>query len=351
MSIQKNSFMNREIWSWIGFAILLICIIWMKGQDITATSEMIWFVAGTIALLIARAIFLKRLDINSEKRKCLSSLFLLSPFIIFSVYFSDNIEIFGVLFFLIAIEAMEDNRKTSWILWFALAIGISEIYIFLFMLILLMYEKRVQYIIVKSVGPICMGGMLHLGISQFLSEKVVTGNIMWGDIIAKGIPAVAGQKASYFVIGGLVLFLICYFVKAEKKSVFYFLMVFSTLFLIIGSFQDYYVIIFVPLLLIVLFENPQYFRINMILYLVLNICGILCLIWNQVEMLINIPNISYYMGAVNACLVAAVLLLWFINYPRQKSFQNLAEMKCETWLKVLNIVIIYPLLLVVKIMG
>ena len=348
MSIQKNSFTNRAIWSWIGFAILLICIIWMKGQDITGASEMIWFAVGTITLLIARAVFLRRLDIHSEKRDCFSILFLFSPFIIFSVYFSDNIEIFGVLFFLIAIEAMGDNRKKSWILWFALAISVSEIYIFLFIFLLLMYEKRVRYIIVKAVGPICIGGILHLGISRFLGEKIVTGNIIWGDIITKGFPAVAGQTASYLVIGGIVLFFLCYLVEAEKKTVFYFLMVFSTLFLTIGSFQDYYVIVFVPLLLIVFFENEQYFRINMILYLVLNICGILCLIWDQAEMLINISDIAYYMGAVNACLMASIFLIWFVNYPGKRCLNGVKGDKCEFWLIGLNIVLVFSLILAMK---
>lgn len=354
MNIQKQKirFGKNEVGYFIAFVCLLACVLWVKGKPGFQLNVILKIAVYTTVLLLAVSIFLiKYFKCNTVRRSYFATLFLFSPFVIFPLYYSENTEILGIVFFFLGVEGILEKKNKWWIWWFSLAIGISEIYVLLFLAVILLLEKRIYHIIRMAIIPFFCGGAIYLVIHIFLNGWVNSGNIIWGEMIRKGFPAVAGQKASYLVLGVILILAICYFSEATTEKIYYYLMVLSTFFLMLGTFEDYYAAIIIPLLLLVFVRNETYFRINMILYLITNFCGMLCIIWNQDITLSKIPYIEYYMGAIDACFVAAVVLLWIVNYPGQKKFQNLAEIKCETWIKVLNLVIIYPLLLATKVMG
>lgn len=348
---QKISVGKNEIIYGIAFICLLACAIWAKEEFLQPAPILRITVYTAVLLFTAGVFFIKGFACDAVQQKYLVALLLFSPFVIFSVYYSENAEILGGLFFFLGVETLLDGKKKWWMLWFSLAMGVGEIYFLLFMAVLLTLEKRVLYIIGKAIVPLLCGGIIYLGISCFLQGWINTGNVIWGEMIKKGFPAVAGQNASYLVLGIIIIMAVCYFSEFSKEKMYYYLMVFATLFFILGTFEDYYSVVMVPMLLLVFAHRQVYFRINMILYLVVNFCGTMCLIWKQTQVLGGIPYIEYYMGAVNACLVAAVLLIWLVNYPGQKTFKNLAGVRCETWIMVLNIIIVYPLILSMRILS
>lgn len=354
MDVQKKKlhFGKSEVAYIAAFLCLLTCLIWAKEESFFQLDIILKMIIYSIILLLTVNSFLgKSIEYNDNLKRYYAALFVFSPFVIFSLYYSENTEIFGIAFFFLGAKGILARKDKWWILWFSLAIGIGEIYCILFLAVVLLLEKRFFHIIRIVIGPFLFGGVVYLAIHYFLNDWINSGNVIWGEMIKKGFPAVAGQEASYLVLGVLLILGICYFAAASIEKIYFYLMVLATLFLISGTFEDYYAAIIIPMLLLVFVNNMAYFRINMILYLIVNLCGALCLIWNQGLALSQIPYIQYYMGVVNACLVAAVLLLWGINYPGKKKFEALADVKCELWIKILNVMIVYPLVLSVRIFG
>ena len=182
-----------------------------------------------------------------------------------------------------------------------------------------------------------------------------------------GFPTTAGT-ASLFVIGLVILYIICYTRVFEQKEDQHRFIIYATAaaYLLFGMFSgyDFYrILVLVPFVYLMILQNTQYFRLNIICDIVMNLCSLLMMVlrhspifWNQ---WMEHTYINKYLGPVSAekqvydslydllnqspqtqaliplfcgLFVGCGLVLLALNYPNKKWQIPLRSDRCERWL-------------------
>lgn len=274
---------------------------------------------------------------NESYKKYQFSVFLISSvFVLYSIYYAGNIEIAGVFFFLFSIQWMLEEKKAAYVL-AVLAVSFSPVYFLMYFLITLLWNKAPVQIVIKTImlGVPGIAGSLLLRHLAFFE----TGNIIWSETILHGLPIIGGNSLSFFIVGFAAISVSAYMNPWEKRkdALYYCLMVMALLFSVFASYQGYYMIITVPLMLLVFEKNKVYFRMNLILYLVYSVCGVICMMWGDESyilrrLLIENERAEYYIRIMASCFAASGILLIIVNFPFYKFKSEVMYRKCERWL-------------------
>lgn len=247
------------------------CLLWSKGV-------VLLFAVGCIWMIYC---ILQRLDYDNVEYivfLCASSLLFVFPVMMVVQY--DVIELFFLLY---AINYYVKDEKLSWrsFLFFSVAISIKLFAIFIFLLFVLMVEKRIVYIIrdmffgalftIITMLPFWTRGYWggasghNIGFAYRLLEKRIPGGL---------------ASISIFLLGYLLLCAAAYFSK--KKGVIdifkYTMWLSAVCFMLIFTFTDshpYWIVLYMPFLIIVIIEHKENLKVNVLIETVLEVTIIL----------------------------------------------------------------------------
>jgi len=294
------------------------------------------FVLFVVVIVLKK--LLQEVEIDDEKESYRwVLLFPVSVYVLFSIFYTGNAEIIGVLLFLCSLKLILQEKTGAYFIAIP-AIAVSPAYFLLYVIIILLWEKSFKKILIKIMisGGVGLSGYLFLSHFVFLD----TGYIIWSDTMSHGLTIIGGNNMSVVVVAFFVIAVISYTVpvKNKKKVGIYYLMSLALIITVFSSYQGYYMVMTIPLLLLVFCQNKKYERTNMLLYLVYSVCGIICMLWNEEEYVLRrislqVESVEYLMGVVAACLVAAAVLLIVVNNPFYKVETETLCRECENWIK------------------
>lgn len=250
----------------------LLCLFWLKSMLLV----FLW-----LCIRVIKKISLE-VGINKDNIKWLVFIFLSSPLLIISIFIMSQYDIISILFMLLGILAFIKGNKKWFIIWFSIAIPLKLFAVFIFIPLLLLDNKKViQIIKYFSIGMLPLGFTKLL--SFFMPMYVQSTSGFTGEMLSKlfssGINVNFGYASLFFLAFFLIL-IFCYQKELKNKdernkySIYIPLIIFSSFFMFV-DFHPYWIIILVPFLTIVFFQNMKNFKVNIILDTLLSIAFIL----------------------------------------------------------------------------
>ncbi len=243
----------------------------------------LWMRLLPVVFLIGSSYVFKKIceDINIDKKwiNSIVLIFVTSPLVSTSILLIGQYDIIALFFILLGVRAFINNDMNKFILWFMIAIPIKMFALFIFIPLLLLREKNVIKIIIYSLYSIVlllifrsieiyMPTYLELASSfnSGMADRIINGS---------GIELPLGT-APYFIIVFIALCIISYMKNIKDKEllnkwIIYIPFVIYSSFMILCYSHPYWLLYFVPFLIIMIFQNTKNLKTNMLLELLLSI--------------------------------------------------------------------------------
>lgn len=270
-----------------GFPLWLIC----KNLGIEETSNMwtmiyskaIYFVALAIVAYIIYLIC-RNLDINKVQAKWASFLFVSSALVFVDIGMGGQLDILGFPFTLLGIYYYQKKCNWKFILFFAIAISFKQFPLFVFVPLLLLYEKNIVKIVLKIVSALSFTVLVGLPFPQNTEAMEVKAQIR-----ERFMESFLGVKAPLFnsdvpiiviLIGVICIF--CYLKKIETEDEWKDYSIFIpalVMFVLLISFDSnpYWFVHMAPFFAILLVYNAKKYN----LLIMFEMIGVICLILAQ----------------------------------------------------------------------
>jgi len=247
------------------------CFIWSKGLIVV-------FAVGCIWLLYS---ILKKLEYDNLEYAVF--LFVSSLLFIFPSMVAVQYDVIELFFLLLAVFYYIKDKKLSWkpLLFFSVAISIKLFALFVFLILVLTIEKRVLYIIRNmligvSFAVITMAPFWNRGYWSGTGGR----NISFAyTLLSVTLPG-GLSPISIFWLGYFMLCAVAYFSKKKEmeenlKLVIWLTAVFFLLLFGFANCHPYWIVLYLPFLIMVILEHKENLKINILIETVFEIIVIL----------------------------------------------------------------------------
>ncbi|MDO5555873.1 MAG: hypothetical protein Q4G09_04340 [Clostridia bacterium] len=352
----------------------------LKINLLTNLFSLLWTKSLLIFFLFACSCVVKKicrkLNIKETLIKWIILIFVSSPLVFSSLFIIGQYDIIALFFILLGIYAYMNNDYKKFILWFAIAIPLKLFAIFAFIPLVLLKEKKITKIILSII---C--GCLILAVSRFFSSLMpyyiesteLFNSGMLDRLLSTSVLQINLGEASAFFIAYFILCIFCYIKSVDsenllkKYAIYIPFASFSILFLLV-LYHPFWLIYTTPFFAILLFINPKYFKVNLILDMVMSASALISQIYyfywcfgaKQINNML-IPHlfgykedmtmtvkdilenlqISKFLPAVLAAYFACVVCMLIINFPKDIEHNKSEEFVIERsviWSRMLIIV-------------
>lgn len=336
---------------------------------------MLWSKMFLIIVLLLTMYFTYRIVMMIAREKewaqWIVALALTYPFTYIGVYYSGQSDIISVCFFTIAIYFLLKKDQRLFIICSSCAIAAKPFYLLCYIAIVLLLEKNIGKIFIKlflGYGITLVLNLLYSNAPMYQkSMEMGPMNKMLELILGNGYDTML-TEGSYLVFVLVLLYFYAYMKRVNEdeydKYVIFMAVVPMMLHFMFAGFEHYRMILLTPFLFILFAQNKKYFRINMIVNVIVTFCALMCIInystnifstqfmeetlfvrifgetdianriyVNLHDIILNkIPNFSIYAKAFAGAFGAGNLILIGINHPRfNKEFRVETE-NCERWI-------------------
>lgn len=230
-----------------------------------AKSILIPFLIGSCIVLYKIA---KQLKVENYQAKWCVFLYLSSIFVLSAIGLSGQYDIFSVLFSLLGLYyyLKQDNKK--FILFFAIAISAKLFAVFLFVPLLLLRKKKIYQIFLYGIAGFSLYFLLTLLFRPFPQEYSQMTTRMISFLFKNNISVMSDGFLSLFVFSTLGLWIYCY-IKDETNIdnwmvVYIALLSYAILFLFAYT-HPYWIILIAPYISLVMVNNIEFFKVNILL--------------------------------------------------------------------------------------
>lgn len=354
------------------------CMIWVK-------TLLLVFLYGSMKVIEQ---ICKEIQIDKRYIKWISLIFVSSPLVFSSLYYMSQYDIITIFFMLLGILSYVKKDYKKFIFWFMIAIPLKLFPIFVFVPLILLYEKRILKIGVNLLKG-CSLLIVTKIIQQFMPYYQISidnfGSSMIGNVLNYSNVKIGYGLASTFITIYALICLYCYLKELKNDEERYKLVIYIPFitYLILFVFilaHPYWLIYIVPFLTIILFQNPKYFKVNLLLDMILSGSAIIvqtlsfswCFSFKQLKYMLlsvlfphkdlsvlryptiisliegrNIEGLKYLF---NGLFLFAVIALIYLNYPKKDSSTIKIE-RSVIWTRMLVFMPILLLLLMCYFIG
>lgn len=235
------------------------CVIWAKSLLLAFTGLALWALGR-----VCRALGLDRESAGWARFLTLSSMLYLSAVVLLGQY-----DIIAISLMLLGLEAYLQGDTRRFLLFFALSAPMKFFTLLAFVPLLLLREKRVGHILLQLACSVSL-----LAVFRLLFHSEVRGDGLFWFIFASELPLSMGS-IYLFVAGMAALVLFCYCRpwqegrQGQKWAVYVCLLSYSIFFLTVNTYP-YWIVYLVPFVVLVMVQNRDIFRVNLLLDLVLS---------------------------------------------------------------------------------
>lgn len=319
------------------------CLMWSKA--------MLVFFLGLSAKIMHKICLEMKMNENLS-RWCVFS-YLSSAFVLSSLFIMSQYDIISLSFMLIGLLMYFKEKKGRFLLWFAVAISFKFFALFIFVPLILLFEKRILHIFKYFIAGISITVLFKLLFLHDVATKS-SGTFqldMLKNLAKNSLPLSNGNISIFFLLTAL-LYIFCYFKNIRdleelyKFGVYISFLAFAIFFASVYTFP-YWIILITPFTSLLIFQNYNKIRINFLVEIAMTtsfICAqmisffwcfgiktiepmILPKIFVKVSLLPQVFSIEYLLngkfstikGALPILLtlfVACIIALAVINFPR-----------------------------------
>ena len=373
-----HQYVSGTLYSLIPWAIwnLPIWIIqYFFNKPILQNSIMLmWSQMFLVACLIGVIYFVKKITLKITKDVKISNL---ATFLTFSsiwiyigVFYAGQNDIIICLLGLASIYALM-KKKTKWFLTLgAFAISVKYFFIFPFIALVLLTEKKISKIILKifvGVLPTLVFNIVCRWMPMFIeSSKSGPTEDMFSTLFKGNIPGFAGASISLFVIGIIYVLFTSYITKPKEEELDKFIIYTATIsfipVLLFTRIQFYRMMLIMPFLIILVLQNKNHLKLKLIVTTIFEGMSVTSILFgsrnlfalNKVSFSIlpkilelknkkvvgigklikdSVPEIKNVLPAFTSISVAAVIILVILNHPRfNDKCINLKDEKIPKWM-------------------
>lgn len=336
------------------------------------------FLAGT-AICIYK--ICRQMKMTSGDAKWAVYLFLTSAFVFSPVFILNQYDIISVCFAMFGILELLRGKKIGFILLFAVANSLKLFSIFIFVPLILLYEKKVWKIAVEMAGGLSLLAFCKLIFHNAPMYKASTSDFSGGmanRLWSNGIPS-CEASASIFII---LLALICVFCYTRKNmseemrnryTIIAPFMAYASFFSFVHFFP-YWIVLLAPFISIMMLQNKHCLKANLLVDSVLSLSYMSmvtitfswCYSSGVIDFLKIIPTLfgrvdaskrvygnsasflaqyginGNVMPVISAAFVACLIALTAMNFPRErKPAAEIGEERVErsiVWLRLFTLV-------------
>lgn len=335
-----------------GMAVLQnpLCVMWAKTLLLVFTGLALWAQAR-----VCRALSLPREDAGWAGFLSLSSALFLSAVVLLGQY-----DIIAISLMLLGLEGYLRGDTRRFLFFFALSAPMKFFTLLAFVPLLLLREKRFGHILLQLACSVSL-----LAAFRLLFHSEVRGDALFWFLFASELPLSVGS-VYLFVAGMAALVLVCYCLpwredaRRRQWAIYLCLVSYSIFFLTVNTYP-YWIVYLVPFISLVMVQNREIFRVNLLLDLVLSGGALLAYLFKyfwcfnssaassmllagllgggRLEALYSLPGFLeaqlpghenmglYFIGMGVSAFAAALLLLLAVNCPaagrlRQKLLQT-----------------------------
>lgn len=302
-------------------------------------------------------------------------LFLSSSFVMYGIAYAGQNDVIVILLYLNSIYQLMKKNKKGFIIWAALSIACKPFFIFSYIAVVLLIEKKIHKILLymlSSVSLVVVQKLLFMGAPSY-KESLAAGPI--SQIFVRMVYANLSTPPfviSFFFLTLFVVYVMAYFtVLEEKDSTIVNIVYFSLIPLIcyFGFVHDsFYRLIYVFVLwsILIVFKM-EYFRINILIeilytaaYAVMSLLMDYYFMWpayrlgvnqtpqnmtipDRIEMMITGDPTIYAQISNSLCFLLLVMIV-VINHPKFASKNKVLLMEAENYLPILRMLVyVFPL--------
>jgi hypothetical protein len=237
------------------------CLMWSKA--------MLMFFLGLSSKIMKRICL--ELKMNEPLTNWCVFIYLSSTFVISSLFVISQYDIIGLFFMLIGLLMYLKNSRRKFVFWFAIAISFKLFALLLFIPLILLKEKRILHIFKYVIEGISLTILVKLifffDIATRLSNRFQLE--MLNFLEKNTFPLSIGNLSIFFLLTAL-LYVYCYLkelngiTELRKFSIYISFLTFATFFGFAYTYP-YWVILFAPFTIILIFQNQNKIKINLLL--------------------------------------------------------------------------------------
>jgi hypothetical protein len=245
----------------------LIYILWAK--------TMLLFFLG-LSVMIIRKICTK-LDFSNQSADACIFFYLSSAFVFSTLFVMSQYDIIGLTFILMGFLMYLNRDMKRFVLWFSIAVAFKFFALFAFIPLVLLYEKRISRILaygIGSIGVTFISGLLFIG--DLASREASLFTLKSLNLFLTQIQPIALGNTTYFLVAIMLLFIFCFNHQTktddelERFSVYTVFVSFAILFAFTKS-NPYWLILIVPFMTLMIFQNISKFKVNLLLEIMVSI--------------------------------------------------------------------------------
>ncbi|MCP1108671.1 hypothetical protein NK118_00200 [Lachnospiraceae bacterium PAL227] len=370
IAIENNTFGHPAVYD---IPIYVIFAVWnipiylvfkMTGIDYLASFPcMLWskLMVVLFVVLTARALYLlaRELGIEKKRSKWIVFFFLTSTTLVIPCFVIVQYDIISVFVMLLGMKAYVRGEKRKFILYFILANTLKMFSLFIFIPLVLLKEKKIIRIL----------GQCILGVSGLIACKLIFSSNVFYQISTKSFSSLlinrlqtTGFTWQYevyvlpiFIVFIVGLFIYAYIMEAKDERELGYYAVYIATVAFVGLmtlilFNPYWMVLISPFILLVIFMNPRFFKLNILLETIISaillFVSIVINYWvfgqstmtrmlfgvfypegrsarfTTINDLFRTLGLDKYINFAFGALVACVIAFFIINYP-SKVFRNL----------------------------
>lgn len=253
------------------------------GISVLSVGSLLWFKFLLVIFLFGTVYFMVKialqLGFSDHESAAISIIYILSSTVIMPVFVVAQYDILALFFLLLGIYCYLDRKEKQFFIWIAVSMTIKPLTGLVLLLMILLFEKRIVYIIVdlikgSSLMLLCkavysFSPAYRESCSGFLQKKIVN---MFSSSIAGSY-----SDISVFVVGLVIIYIVAYFYDNSlvfiKKSKIAMVLCFCiwALFCAVGSMTAYWTIYMAPFAVLTIFMNKKYIDKMLVLDILSNI--------------------------------------------------------------------------------
>lgn len=356
---------------------------YFSGKPILSSAIMlIWSKMFLVVCLIGVIILAKKIIIeiteNKEMAKLAMLLIFSSIWTYVGIFFAGQSEIIICLLGIMAVYALMKRKNKLFLILSGFAISVKYFFMFPFVALILLTEKNTYKIVGKvAIGliPTIIFNLVCRGLPMYL-ESSTNGPMkkMLANLFVGNIPGFAGINISLFILSLIVIYFLAYITKPKekeyKKFIIYFVALSFAPLLMFTGIQFYRMLLIIPFLIILLIQNKEKLKLNLILETVMEVAALIVLtcttktIWgpryteNSIlskalaltkqnvpslgqKICTKIPIVKTALPALSTVVIGMMIIMLVINHPRfNDKYLDVKEEKFERfwlWIKPLTI--------------
>lgn len=220
----------------------------------------------------------KLFSAGTEQISCSIFLFITGFFTLVSTAYIGQNDILVIFVLLLGIYALLDGRWRTFLFWSALSIAFKPYFIFPYIAIILLKEKRIHYIALYGLSGMSIYMLQKL---PFLNEPMYVESVLDGPtkliihMFFENVINLTPHMVSVFVVSLLTVYVLAYFddggQETNQKVIYYSTLSYICFFLFIRyeSYRPLYLFTFMTLIIMI---KPVYYRINLLIETVTTAC-------------------------------------------------------------------------------